>query len=28
LNNLEISAKKKHSKVNIIEIIILRESLE
>ena len=28
LNNLEISAKKKHSKVRTIEIIILRESLE
>ncbi|MBT4209665.1 MAG: helix-turn-helix domain-containing protein [Candidatus Komeilibacteria bacterium] len=28
LNNLEISAKKKHSKVKTIEIIILRESLE
>lgn len=28
LNNLEISAKKKHSKVKIISIAILRESLE
>jgi len=28
LNNLEISAKKKHSKEKIIELIILRESLE
>lgn len=28
LNHLEISAKKKHSKLNIIEIIILRELLE
>lgn len=28
LNNLEISAKKKHSKTKIIEIAILRESLE
>lgn len=28
LNNLEISAKKKHSKTKIIKIIILRESLE
>ncbi len=28
LNNLEISAKKKHSKTNNIELIILRESFE
>ncbi|PLX24728.1 hypothetical protein C0580_04415 [Candidatus Parcubacteria bacterium] len=28
LNNLEISAKKKHSKTNNIELIIFRESLE
>ncbi|OGY93381.1 MAG: hypothetical protein A2406_00105 [Candidatus Komeilibacteria bacterium RIFOXYC1_FULL_37_11] len=28
LNNLEISAKKKHSRIRTIEIVILRESLE
>ena len=28
LNNLEISAKKKHSRIRTIEMVILRESLE
>jgi hypothetical protein len=28
LNNLEISAKKKHSRAQVIEIVVLRESAE